>query len=125
MAVRVTADEVKEIIEVDTSITDITPFITVANQLVTSQCTDSSLTVVILKEIERWLAAQFVAIRDMRRSSEKAGSVSENFQHSLGLNLQVTMYGQQACMLDTSGALLALSQGGAGSAIITAIEPIT
>ena len=125
MSARVTEDEVKEIIEVDTSITSIVPFITVANQLVTSECTDSSLTDAILKEIERWLAAHFVAIRDMRRSSEKAGTVAENFQHSLGLNLQVTMYGQQACMLDTSGALLALSKGSAGTATVTAIEPIS
>jgi len=122
---RVTEAEVKEIIEVDTSITDISAFITAANQTVTTKCTDSSLTDAILKEIERWLAAHFVAIRDTRRSAEKAGSVGENFQYSLGLNLQVTMYGQQACMLDTSGALLAMSKGAAGVATITAIEPIT
>lgn len=122
---RVSSDEVKEIIEVDSTITDITPFITAANLLVTKECTASSLTAALLKEIERWLAAHFVAIRDMRRASEKAGTVGENFQHSLGLNLQVTMYGQQALMLDTSGALAALSSGGARSAILTTIEPIT
>ena len=126
MAARVTSDEVKEIIDVDSTITDITPFITAANLLVTSECTDSSLTDAMLKEIERWLAAHFVAIRDTRRSAEKAGSVGENFQYSLGLNLQVTMYGQQACMLDTSGALFALSKkGGKVTATMTAIEPIT
>ena len=126
MAARVTSDEVKEIIEVDATITDITPFITAANLLVTKECTDSSLTTALLKEIERWLAAHFVAIRDARRSAEKAGSVGENFQYKLGLNLQVTTYGQQACMLDTSGALFALSEkGGQVTATLTTIEPIT
>ena len=115
MAVRVTAAEVQAIIEVDTTVvTDFDPFITVANQLVDDQL--SSLTEYSgttgaerLKEIERWLAAHFVAIMDMRAASEKAGPVGDSKQYKLGLNLQVTMYGQQACTLDTTGTLFLLS----------------
>ena len=108
---RVTDAEVREIIEIDSSITDLTPFITPANLIVTKECTDSSLDAAQLKEIERWLAAHFVAIRDMRSAREQAGQVSIGYQWKLGLNLQVTMYGQQAIMLDTSGALANLNKG--------------
>lgn len=108
---RVTADEVKEIIDVDSSITNLTPFITAANLLVNAECTDSSLSDELLKEIERWLSAHFIAIRDTRSASEGAGSVRISYQYKLGLNLNVTLYGQQCLLLDTSGALARLNKG--------------
>jgi len=126
MAARVTADEVKAIIEVDSSVDDLTPFIHVANKIVSSECTDSSLDSDDKKEIERWLAAHFVAIRDMRKASEKAGPVADSNQYKLGLNLQVTMYGQQAMIVDTSGALARLNkqaQDGVRHASLYTIDP--
>jgi len=109
MANRVNRAEVEEIIEIDPAITSIDAFITAANIIINQECTDPSLGTAQLKEIERWLSAHMVAIRDMRKDTEKADVVMDKNQYKLGLNLQVTMYGQQAMMLDTSGALTALS----------------
>ena len=90
-----------------------TPFIEVASNLVDRVLDVSSgdYSDATLELIERWLAAHFYAIRDMRVANEKAGSVGQAFQYKVDLNLANTMYGQQAMMLDTDGKLLALSQG--------------
>ena len=116
---RVTEAEVREIIDVDASL-DLTPFITAANLLVTKVITDSSMTDEHLKEIERWLSAHFTAIRDQRSATEQAGAggatAQISYQYKLGLNLQVTLYGQQALLLDTSGALAGLNDNKGKSA---------
>lgn len=111
MANRVTEEEVKAIIDVDTAITDISPFMTAANLLVTNVCTSTSLSDDLLKEIERWLAAHFIAIRDVRSDSEGVGNVKIKYQYKVDLNLAQTQYGQQAMMLDISGALIRLNKG--------------
>ena len=110
MAVRTTDANVRGILEVDASLTDLTPFILTANEIVTEVCTDSSYSATRLELIERWLAAHFTAIRDMRSASEKAGSVGVNYQHKVDLNLNVTIYGQQAMLIDTAGNLAALQR---------------
>lgn len=108
---RTTAELVKGVIEVDSdSVPDLDPFILVANELVTEICEPSGYTATRLEAIERWLAAHFYAVRDMRRSTETAGSVSESYQYKLGLHLNSTMYGQQAMMLDTAGGLASLNK---------------
>jgi hypothetical protein len=116
-ASRVTDAEVREICEIDAALTDLEPFRIAANYVVednlasvTFYTTSPGLS--RLKEIERWLAAHFTAIRDKRIDSEKAGPVSQKFQYKLGLNLQSTMYGQQAIMLDKTGTLANLSMKG-------------
>jgi hypothetical protein len=122
MSVRVTKSQVEEIIDIDSSITDISAFITAANTIINATLADTDLTEAVKTEIERWLSAHFVAIRDQRAAAEKAGSVSVNYQYKLGTNLQCTMYGQQACMIDTTGILAGLSNG-KGSATIGVITP--
>jgi len=123
MAVRVTQAEVGAVIEIDSSITTpFTTFISTANTIVNQVCTDSSLTEAQLKLIETWLAAHCYAIRDNRRSSEKADVVSENFQYKLGLNLKCTMHGQMAIMMDTSGALERYDKGGRRNASFVSID---
>lgn len=109
MAVRTTEAAVSAIIEVDATI-GLTPFIEVASAIVDDVCTDSGYSSTKLELIERWLAAHFYAIRDMRTAQEVAGSVSQSFQFKLGLNLANTMYGQQAMLVDTAGNLAALSK---------------
>lgn len=106
---RTTSDAVEEIVEVDASI-PLTPFIEVASQVVTDNCTESDYTDEKLELIERWLAAHFYRIRDMAVASEKAGPVGQNYQYQLGLNFQVTMYGQQALLLDNAGNLASLQK---------------
>jgi hypothetical protein len=105
---RVTSDEVAEIVEVDSTIS-MTPFITVANLMVTKHCVDTAFTVTELKEIERWLSAHFYCIRDKRRTSEAVDGASESYQHTEDLGLDSNEYGQMAMRLDWSGALSSLN----------------
>jgi len=124
---RVTAAEVDAILERDSSVvSDLTPFITAAYLVVENNLTDSSVghDDDTLKEIERWLAAHFAAIKDMRVAREQAGPVSEAKQYKVGLNLQVTVYGQQAILLDNSGTLAQLSEGTASTAIVQSIDAV-
>ena len=109
MANRVTSAEVEEIIEVDSSVS-LAPFITVANQLVTELCTDSGYVDARLLEIERWLSAHFVQIREQAIADEKAGTVSQSFQYKIDLLLNQTKYGQMAMLLDTAGNLAQLNK---------------
>lgn len=104
MANRVEHFEVLEII--DTSLGDTIPFITAANLIVTEKLGDSSLSAAHLKEIERWLAAHLIAIRDPKASMEKVGEAQVQYiSPKTGLGLEGTSYGQQVLLLDTTGTL--------------------
>jgi len=105
---RTTSAEVAAIIEVDVSIS-LTPFIEVANELVTECCTGGDHTALRLAQIEKWLAAHFYTIRDMRAFQERAGSVSQTLQSKVDLGLATSHYGQHAMVLDTEGNLAALN----------------
>ena len=123
MAVRVTQTEVRLLIVVDSSIvTDYTPFIEAANTLINNTIKSSSVNEATKKVIEKWLSAHFIAISDMRKDTEKADEVSEKNQYRLGLNLQVTMYGQQAIALDHSQALANLNSGKSLSTSTTVLD---
>ncbi len=106
---RTTVELVQGIIEVDDTI-GLDPFILTANQLVTECCVAAGYADERLELIERWLAAHFYAIRDLRVAQEQAGPVNESFQYRVGLNLNVTVFGQQALALDTAGTLAILSK---------------
>jgi hypothetical protein len=109
MAVRVTADEVKAIIS--TRLTDLDAFITAANQVVDVRLKNKGFTDPQLKEIERWLAAHFVAIHSPNKTREKIDTASEGYQSgSLGKALDFTAYGQQVKVLDWTGTLSAVGQ---------------
>ena len=104
---RVTALEVKAIIDTDA---DPTPFIFAATLIVDRIVSDLASDDV-LKEIERWIAAHLVAVRDPRLSSESFGGASESLQTGqLGMGLKYTSYGQQALLLDPTGILAALDK---------------
>lgn len=125
MANRVSVAELKDIIDLDTTLTDamITVFITSANRIINKVITSTSMTETDKKDVEMWLAAHFVAIRDTRSASETAGPVSQSVQYQLGLGLNVTMYGQQAMLLDSSGALARLNRTSQeGGAIAASLE---
>jgi len=107
MAVRVTATEVKEIIETSLSGAAISPFITVANLTVNQHLADKGLDEALLKEIERWLAAHFVAIRDPVVKSSKLGDADDTFHGESAMWLDFTPYGQQVKILDPTGTLAA------------------
>jgi len=108
-------EEVKEIIDTDV---DTTPFIKVANLLVNSHvtCTDDEE---ILTEIERWLAAHFVGIRDKEVKSYSIGDIKQSFAVNTGANLNATEYGQQAILLDPCNELEKLNKKQASVGVIT------
>lgn len=114
MANRVTDAEVKEII--NTSLSDTSPFITPANILTTKVSGNGISDSDHLKEIERWLAAHFVAIRDNRAgglSEKEVNDASETYlkdSKALTQGLGSTYYGQQALSLDTTGTLVSLGK---------------
>lgn len=111
---RVTATEVRQLIELDSgfSDSDLAAFISAANVLTNQVNTEGGITdTTQLKEIERWLAAHFSAIRDVRSDSEDVSDgPSQKFQYKVDLGLAQTQYGQQAMMLDTSGYLSGLNK---------------
>jgi len=120
MANRVTTEEVLAII--DTSLTDITVFITTANMLVTAHLGLADLSDEALKEIERYVAAHVLSLRDPRTKSTGVDVLSESYQGQWGMGLNGTSYGQMAILLDTSGILGKIAKGGyPRKASITAI----
>ena len=106
---RTTAELVEGIIEVDSDIS-LTPFITIANELVTELCTNSGYSDTRLTLVETWLAGHFYGIRDQQIDSEKIKTLSTKFQYEIGLIFYQTKQGQTAMALDTDGNLAALSK---------------
>lgn len=106
---RVTPEEVADIIKVNANI-NVQPFIDVADSLVDDVCLDSDYSDSKLKIIEQWLAAHFYAVRDPRVDTQKAGPVSQKLQYKVDLGFHVTVYGQQALLLDTAGNLALLNK---------------
>ena len=105
MAIRTTPDQVEAIIDLEESFA-VLPFIETSSLLVDDLVASgnaSGYSVAKLEMIERWLAAHFYAIAVPRVASEKAAVVAQSNQYKLGLNLAVTMYGQQVLTLDISG----------------------
>ena len=106
MAIRVSAKEVRGIIDTDPDI-DMTPFIKAANLLVNRVDTCAAQRGITLlddelKEIERWLAAHYYAKRDPVLTSEHNKSASASYQR------QETDYLIAAKDLDYSGCLAAI-----------------
>jgi hypothetical protein len=112
---RTTPEAVAGIIEHD-EFYPLGPFIETANALVEEYCApakdaDGNLLMddVRLELIERWLSAHFYAIEDARVAREAiGGSVMTQFEGRTAMGLDHTRYGQQAKLLDSSGALAAL-----------------
>ena len=115
---RVTVNEVHEVVDTELEYDQVTACIAAANVIVSRTCaasTNPSLTAAELKEIERWLAAHFVCIRDPRelRSSlhdAEAWFFPAAVTTAWGKGLNLTPYGQQAIALDFSGQLANLSK---------------
>ena len=109
---RVTSAEVKELISTTETIT---AHINAANVLVTEKLGgNATMTADHLKEIERWLAAHFVASSIERQAGkEKIGATAVEYAgfNTSGLQgLGLTTYGQQDIMLDTTGTLSQLGK---------------
>lgn len=110
--IRVTYEEVQGIFETDLTELQINNFIRGANLIVENSLVPAdALDDATLKEIELYLAAHLCCMRDQRVSSNSVRNVSESYQYKLGLRLEVTMYGQQCLIFDTTGILHNLNKG--------------
>lgn len=106
------AAEVRGIIAFDPSISDLSPFIYAASELVAELCGQNAkfppcppYTKRRMSLITTWLAAHFLAIRDPRYKQEQIGAASATYAIETAKNLDSTQYGQQAKLLDTFGNL--------------------
>ena len=115
MVDRVTADEVRQVVNLPvTSVSDldITEHIGIASRLVDDLLGNKSLSDARLKDIERYLSAHFAALFDREiMSAEKqiGGATTEYYlTNAVGKYLDLTVWGQMARLLDTSGTLAAI-----------------
>lgn len=116
MANRVTDTEVKEIIA--TSLTT-TPFIDTANALINETLLDQGFSEAYLTQIEKYLSAHFVSLRERQLKGEKLGDASNTYGGEFGKGLRFSQYGQQVLILDTSGTLEDLGKAKAEIDVIT------
>lgn len=108
---RVDVADVKDIIETSLTDSEINAFINSANRLVNATVALTGIDSSILTEIEQWLSAHFLAIRDQRVEREKVGGEWEaTYQGKTEKGLSSTTYGQQAIILDYTGTLASLGQ---------------
>ena len=108
---RTTDTLVRGIIELDASFVT-TPFISIANELITECCTGvtPAYSAARLVLIETWLAAHFCTNREGRAFEERADVVTERKQSKVDLGFDTSHYGQTAMRLDTLGGLSALNE---------------
>lgn len=118
---RVSEAEVLAII--NTTISDITPFITAANLFVTNWLGSTSLDDDTLKEIERYMAAHIMHVQDPRAKKISIEDVtSVEYQGQWGMGLNMTSYGQTCILLDSTGTLDQMTRKGKKRVSIGVIE---
>lgn len=113
---RASAGAVKGIIDTDLSTVGVVPFLNTAALLVSEHLGDAGLSDEILTEIELWLAAHLVAVRDPRAANKVLDDVSIAYEGRSRVGsvdaagLQTTSYGKQVLLLDPTGRLARLSE---------------
>lgn len=105
--VRVTAAQVMEIISTSQSTAVVNAFINSAHAVVEANLA-GDLDETLLEQIELWMAAHFLSMKDQRKSAVKVGDLSVTYQGQTGMGLKATLYGQQALSMDTTGKLASL-----------------
>lgn len=120
MANRVEPDEVRiimrDVTEADFPDATVNAYITGANATINENLSGEGLSDTILKEIERWLSAHYMAISQVRTSKkEKAGTAEIGYIDHYGSGLNLSDYGQTVKALDSTGILSSL--GGAAASV--------
>jgi hypothetical protein len=113
MANRVTSDEVFAIISSDAGIAstdDLTVFITVANDIVTTDLAGNDYTELRLANIQLYLSAHFACLKYRQSDKIIIGESEDDYRNRLNQGYRQTTYGQQAITLDTSGTLAEASK---------------
>lgn len=107
---RVTAAEVKEVIETEVTDSVVEAYILYAATIVDDYLSDSSLTASALKEIERYLTAHAISVSTARQAiGQEVGPVKQKFSDIFGTGFNSSTYGQMAMSLDSTGTLAELS----------------
>ncbi len=109
---RVTEADVLEIIDTTLGTGEIDPFITTANLIVEGYLASTTLTETSLTEIEKYLSAHCLSVKDQRVKSEKVDVLGTTYTGTFGDGLKLTQYGQMAILLDTSGTLGKMTEKG-------------
>ncbi len=116
MAARVTATEVKAIMDGCTTVDSVvTVMIGAATELIDEVfLNDTDVSTTLLKEIERWLTAHMIASTVWRTTaSEKVGDAEAKYTGQWGKNLESTPYGQMCLTLDFTGKMAKMGKLGA------------
>jgi len=129
---RVTASEVKEILNSKTTVTDVVidTFILGANALITKIFeNDSVITTVMLKELERWLTAHLlVSTIERMYKQEKLDDAEVTYSEAVvyfGIGskmLSTTPYGRNVLVLDFTGKM---GKTGASNVTVFAVPGFT
>jgi hypothetical protein len=112
MAIRVTADEVKEIMD-GCTLTDaiIDAFIESASLVIDNGYVGISISDGTLKVLEKWLTAHMIASTVFRTAAEEeVDNVKIKYTGKWGEKLLSTPYGQMLTILDPTGTILQLAK---------------
>ena len=107
---RTTYADVSDVIATTLTQSQVNAFINSAHAIIDAALLSAGYSDALLKEIETWLAAHLLSVRDMRAHAESIGDYSVTYQGTSGLGLDATLYGQQVKLLDTAGLLANLGQ---------------
>lgn len=113
MPTRVNPTEVKRVIATTLNDSDLSEHILVANRLVTDLLVGKGMSADRLRDIELYLSAHFIALKDQdagQTVSKSAGDTEAGYGGGLSEALSHTRYGQQALILDTSGTLTSIGK---------------
>lgn len=122
---RANVNDVKLIIETDLDDDQIQAFITTAHLLVVDRIEGQGSSEATMTQVEQYLAAHFLSLRDPRVETEKiGGEYQAKYQvGDLGEGLASTVYGQTALALDDTGLLVQSSMKKAGFIIHGTNDP--
>jgi hypothetical protein len=112
MAIRVTADEVKEIMD-GCTLTDtvIEAFIESASLVIDNGYVGISISDATLKVLEKWLTAHLIASTVFRTAAEEeVDNIKIKYTGKWGEKLLLTPYGQMLTILDPTGTILQLAK---------------
>lgn len=102
----ITEADVLEIMKTSLTESEITPFLTTAQAIVTAILSTSTLTTSILDEITKYLAAHFACLKSPFSVKKKLGDAEETYGYQGGKGLDATPYGETVKMLDSTGILV-------------------
>jgi hypothetical protein len=132
MALRTTSSLVKGILTKDydhRGTPSLDPFILTANSLVNRLATRAaeiglSVAADTLELVERWLAAHFYTMSDKSFIENKTAGASAIYHGRTDMNLDASLYGQTAQLLDPTGLLGKLSMR-AGASVVWLGKPVS